>query len=143
MIARLSKALMCLCLALFAGLVAADNLADYGSNYAFVQHVLSMDTVFPGNRLSWRAIDNPVLWQVAYGAIIAAEALTGLLFAVAAVRLFAARKASTATFRRAKDWAILWASSSGFSASWWLAANGSRCGSRRIGTASSRPSAST
>lgn len=110
MIARLSKALMCLCLALFAGLVAGDNLADYGSNYAFVQHVLSMDTVFPGNRLSWRAIHDPALWRIAYGAIIAAEALTGLLFAIAAVRLFAARKAPAATFRRAKDWAIAGAS---------------------------------
>ena len=28
-----------------------DNLIDYGSNYEFVKHVLSMDTTFPGNKL--------------------------------------------------------------------------------------------
>ena len=37
--------------ALFALLVAFDNLVDYGSNYEFVRHTLSMDTTFPGNAL--------------------------------------------------------------------------------------------
>ena len=36
-----------------------DNLVDYGSNYQFVQHVLSMDTTFPDNTLRDRAITNP------------------------------------------------------------------------------------
>lgn len=110
MVARLSKALMCLCLALFAGLVAADNIVDYGANYAFVRHVLSMDTVFPGNTLRWRAITSPALWSAAYAAIIAAEALTALCFGIAAARMFAARRAPAPVFRRAKDWAIAGAS---------------------------------
>ena len=110
MVARLSKALMCLCLALFAGLVAVDNLIDYGTNYAFVQHVLSMDTIFPHSDLRWRSISNPALWRIAYAAIIAGEALTALLFAVAAIRLFAARSASAAAFQSAKNWAIAGAS---------------------------------
>ena len=49
LITRLAKILMCLALAGFCLLVAYDNIADYGPNYVFVQHVLSMDTTFPGN----------------------------------------------------------------------------------------------
>jgi hypothetical protein len=51
MTVRLSKIILCLCLAAFAFLVTFGNITDYGSNFAFVQHVLSMDTTFPGNKL--------------------------------------------------------------------------------------------
>ena len=44
---RLCKVLIAASLALFADLVAIDNVLDYGSNYTFVSHVLSMDTTFP------------------------------------------------------------------------------------------------
>src|SRR5918994_6470166 len=46
---RYAKILMVLALAAFAFLVTFNNITDYGSNFAFVQHVLSMDTTFPGN----------------------------------------------------------------------------------------------
>src|SRR4051794_23546274 len=78
-------------LAAFALLVAADNVADYGSNEAFVRHVLAMDTTFPQNALRWRAVTDPGLQTAAYWLIIAAEALTGVLFGVAA-SLMAARR---------------------------------------------------
>ena len=55
-ILRVSKSIVCLSLAIFALLVCLNNVADYDSNYAFVQHTLSMDTVFPGNALKYRAI---------------------------------------------------------------------------------------
>jgi Predicted small integral membrane protein (DUF2165) len=45
-------------------LVAFDNITDYGTNYLFVQHVMSMDTTFPGNALMYRSITNPVLWRI-------------------------------------------------------------------------------
>ena len=57
---RLVKTAMVASTALFALLVAADNLLDYGSNYQFVRHVLSMDTTFPGNALMGRAVTAPV-----------------------------------------------------------------------------------
>lgn len=56
---RLLKALMVLSVGLWGVLVAADNLLDYDSNWQFVRHVLSMDTVFPDNRLRYRAITDP------------------------------------------------------------------------------------
>lgn len=93
LITRYTKIVMSLVLALFCLLVAFDNITDYGTNYLFVQHVMSMDTTFPGNALMYRSITNPVLWQIAYALIIAAEGITGLLFLAGAVRLYQARNA--------------------------------------------------
>ncbi len=76
--ARIAKAIMVASLALFALLVAFDNLTDYNTNYAFVRHVLSMDTTFPGNGLLYRRITSPALWQAGYAVIIAGESLTAL-----------------------------------------------------------------
>lgn len=101
---RLSKIIMCLALAAFAGIVTFDNITDYGSNYTFVRHVLSMDTTIPGNALMYRAIPDPVFWRLAYDFIIAGEAATALLLVVASVTLWRARRASAAEFRHAKRW---------------------------------------
>ncbi|MGB3831669.1 MAG: DUF2165 domain-containing protein [Mesorhizobium sp.] len=104
---RLSKIIMCLCLAAFAFLVAFGNITDYGSNFAFVQHVLSMDTTFPGNALMYRSITNPALWTVGYWLIILGEAITCILFLIAAWNLWAARNESGAAFNRAKKFAVI------------------------------------
>jgi predicted small integral membrane protein len=106
LIARYAKIVMSLSLAAFCLLVAFDNITDYGTNYLFVQHVLSMDTTFPGNVLMYRAITNPVLWQWAYAAIIAAEGLTGLLFLAGAIQLFRLRNAPGAAFNQGKTLVI-------------------------------------
>jgi Predicted small integral membrane protein (DUF2165) len=71
LITRLAKILMCLALALL--LVAYDNIADPHSNYEFVSHVMSMDTTFPDNRLMYRSVTNPILWQIVYALIIATQ----------------------------------------------------------------------
>src|SRR6267378_373386 len=47
---RIIKVVMVASLALFALLVTFDNLTDYDTNYAFVSHVLSMDTTSSGER---------------------------------------------------------------------------------------------
>ena len=60
-ITRFAKIVMSLALGLFCLLVAFDNLTDYTTNYLFVQHVLSMDTTYPGSELRDRAITNPTL----------------------------------------------------------------------------------
>lgn len=103
---RCAKVAMTTCLALFALLVAFNNLTDYGSNFAFVQHVLRMDTIFEGSTARWRAIDHPLVWHAAYALIIAAEALTGLLLACGAVAMWRARRASASAFAQAKRWAM-------------------------------------
>ena len=146
LIARYAKIVMSLVLAAFCLLVAFDNITDYGTNYLFVQHVLSMDTTFPGNALMYRSITNPVLWQIAYALIIAAEGVTGILFLAGAIRLFQVRNATGAVFNEAKSLVdrrrARSPSSSGSSASWWWLESGSPCGSRRPGTARKLRSAS-
>lgn len=102
LITRLAKIIMSASLAVFCLLVAFHNIIDYDTNYAFVQQVLSMETAFPGTELRTRAITDPTLWQLAYAAIIAAEAATGALFAAGAILMAAALHAPAADFNRAK-----------------------------------------
>jgi len=81
--------------AAFIALVAFGNITDYATNYAFVQHVLSMDTTNFGGKpgvgldpdIMWRAITSPVAWNVAYVGIIVWEGLAAAVL-IAAVVLF-------------------------------------------------------
>jgi predicted small integral membrane protein len=102
LISRYAKIVMVLCLAVFCLLVAFDNITDYGTNYLFVQHVMSMDTTYPGNALMYRSVTSPVLWTLCYWLIIAAEAVTGILFLAGAIRLIQVRNAPAAVFNQAK-----------------------------------------
>lgn len=88
---RLLKALMVASVGVWGVLVALGNLLDYGSNWQFVQHVLSMDTVFPDNRLRYRAITDPSLQAASYWLIIAVEWLMGLTCLAGAWRLLRLR----------------------------------------------------
>jgi predicted small integral membrane protein len=106
LVIRLAKILMVAALAAFAFLVAYDNIIDYGANYEFVRHVLSMDTIFPDDSLKDRAITDPSLWRAAYATIIAAEALTALLLTIGAVVLVRQLRATADAFNRAKGWAV-------------------------------------
>jgi predicted small integral membrane protein len=103
---RLAKAVMCLSLAAFALLVATDNVIDYDTNYAFVQHVFSMDTTFPDNQLMSRAVTEPRVWAGGYVLIIGGEALTGLALLIGSV-LMLVRLDSPARFAQAKTWIVV------------------------------------
>lgn len=107
MIVRISKAVLTLLAGLLALLVGVDNILDYGTNLAFVQHVLSMDTTFPGNKLLWRAITSEWVHHAAYALIIAAELAVAMLCIAGAVRLLAARRQPGAAFNAAKALAVL------------------------------------
>jgi predicted small integral membrane protein len=105
-VVRLSKIAMVLGLSLFALLVTFSNITDYDSNFAFVQHVLSMDTTFPGNDAMYRAITSPALWTAGYWLIIAGEGLTGLLLLIGAVRMMLMLRDPPEAFDRAKGFTI-------------------------------------
>jgi predicted small integral membrane protein len=92
--------------ALFALLVTFNNLVDYGSNYEFVRHTLSMDTTFSGNALKGRAITSPALWTAGYWLIILTEAAVGITLALGAVRLGLALRADARNFNAAKTFAL-------------------------------------
>ncbi|MFE2064922.1 DUF2165 domain-containing protein [Streptomyces sp. NPDC059467] len=65
--------------ALYIALVAFGNITDFGTNQAFVQHVLAMDTTFKDDDLMWRAITDKGLENAAYVAIIVWETLAALV----------------------------------------------------------------
>lgn len=104
---RYAKIVMVFSLSIFAFLVTFSNITDYGSNFSFVQHVLSMDTTFPGNALEYRSITTPALWHLAYWGIIAGEGLTFLALLIGGVAMFRARNLSAETFEMSKKWAII------------------------------------
>src|SRR5690348_18462961 len=87
LITRTAKIALVAAVAAFATLVAFGNVTDYATNFAFVTHVLSMDTIFPSSTITYRAITSPALHHAAYALIIAAEALTALLCWIGAVAL--------------------------------------------------------
>lgn len=105
---RLSKIVLVASLAAFCFIVTYDNIVDYGSNYAFVQHVLSMDTTFPTNTLrSSRAITSPVLWRAAYALIIGMEGLSALAFVIGVINMARRFWAPAERFHAAKRLVVI------------------------------------
>lgn len=89
LVVRLCKTALVAAVALFFALVAFGNITDYGSNWQFVQHVLSMDTTFPNSSLHWRAVSDPALQTAGYELIIAIEVIAAALLVLAALMMLA------------------------------------------------------
>jgi predicted small integral membrane protein len=87
-------------------IVSYGNVVDYDSNYQFVSHVMSMDTV-RGHALMNRAITDKAAWSVAYAVIIAIEGLTAVLLVLGALVLLVRIAAPAEVFNRAKVWAVV------------------------------------
>ena len=103
---RAAKAALVAAVALFASLTAFGNLTDYNTNYAFVQHVLAMDTIFPFSTIKYRAITDPTLQRAAYALIIAVEGAIAVLCWIGVVALVRRLRADAAAFNRAKTYAV-------------------------------------
>jgi predicted small integral membrane protein len=86
----------------FLLLVVFGNLTDPNSNYQFVRHVLSMDTTFPGNAAMYRSIRTPILHKAFFASIIGWEALCCGIIGAGALRLWSARLAPLADWKKAK-----------------------------------------
>jgi predicted small integral membrane protein len=86
-------AVLVFCNALYISLVAFGNITDYDTNFAFVQHVLSMDTtnfgaaegtgLDPG--VMWRALTDPIAWNIGYIGIIVWESLAAIVLIISLV----------------------------------------------------------
>src|SRR5262245_61869652 len=106
LVIRIAKVGVVAAFALHASLVTFGNLTDYGTNFAFVRHVMSMDTIFPDSTITWRAISNPALHHAAYALIIATEAAVALLCWIGAWRLLRMVLAEARVFNQAKSFAV-------------------------------------
>lgn len=105
-IIRYSKIMFVAAVALFASLAAFGNITDYGVNFAFVQHVLLMDTIFPSAAIHYRAIESPLMHHLAYGLIIICEAFVAVLCWSGAWRMLKRVRATAREFNRSKGLAV-------------------------------------
>ena len=96
-------------LCLYMLLVAVGNVTDYETNFAYVRHVMAMDTTNFGaapdadldRRITWRAIDSPTLQNAAYLIIIIWESLTAIVLVFAFIHwLMAFRRREFVAARR-------------------------------------------
>jgi predicted small integral membrane protein len=99
---RRLKILMTGSLAVLCGLIAVGNIHDPETNFQFVRHVLSMDTVVPSSTMATHALPIPILWTAGFWLIIIGEATTAILFAVGTFELFRARNFNARDFHHAK-----------------------------------------
>ena len=83
-------------------LVAFGNMTDYGTNFEFVKHVLSMDTIFPDSKVGYRAITSTWVHHVFYVFIILMESLIAVFGLTAAYRFYQHRSAETESFSQQK-----------------------------------------
>lgn len=79
LITRLSKCAFVAVIALFANLVAIENICYSSINFAYVQLVLLMDTVFADALTKWRAIENSTIQYNGYWTIVTCETSTAIL----------------------------------------------------------------
>jgi len=99
---RRLKILMTGGLAVLCGLVTAGNVNDPETNFQFVQHVLSMDTIQPSSALASHALPIPILWTAGFWLIVIGEGTTAVLFALGTFELFRARNLKARDFDQAK-----------------------------------------
>jgi len=102
MIERIVKIIMSGGLAVLAGLITFGNIEDPGPNLKYVEHVLSMDTIAADSAAAGHALPNPLIWQIAFWSIVAAEGLTAALFTLGTAELWRARRSKARAFHQAK-----------------------------------------
>jgi predicted small integral membrane protein len=99
---RVGKVLFVSTMAVYFIFVVFNNITDYSSNFVFIKHVLSMDTIGPDSALRWRALTSPRLHHAFYSVVIGWEAAAGVLCALGALGLARALRAEGKVFNRAK-----------------------------------------
>lgn len=106
MTVRLSKIVLVAAVGLLTLVTAFNNLQDPQSNFLYVQHVLSMDTTFPDNRLLGRAITSPTLHWLVFYALVATEGAIATLCLWGAYQLLRVVQEPASGFDRKKGVAI-------------------------------------
>ena len=103
---RLCKLLCVGAIGLMALLIVFGNVSDYFTNYHFVEHVLKMDTVFPGSQVQYRHISSPVLFHAGYIFIIILETIMAFCCLKGAWLLATNLRSGATAFHAAKNWAV-------------------------------------
>jgi predicted small integral membrane protein len=83
-------------------LIAFSNITDYATNFEFVKHVLSMDTIFENSTVKYRSITADGLHHAAYVFIIALETVMAYFFITGSIQMFLQLKGEKEQFNIAK-----------------------------------------
>lgn len=103
---RIAKLVSVLATGIMVLIIVVGNTTDYFTNYHFVEHVLKMDTVFPGSHIHYRHINNPFLFHAVYVFIILMEVLMSFCCLRGSWQLFKNLKSDPAIFHASKNWAV-------------------------------------
>lgn len=104
---RIIKILIVSGVSLYFGVVVLNNLTDYDSNFTLVQHVLTMDTVYPNCPLLWRSIHSHWVHSIFYGLIIFWEASVATLTGIGSIRLVKTLNQRESQFNQSKKTAAI------------------------------------
>ncbi|WEV47151.1 DUF2165 domain-containing protein [Bifidobacterium sp. ESL0690] len=86
----------------FALFVAAGNYMDWGSNYAFIHHVMMMDDLPAANAVTWRAIKAVPIHVIGYCFLIFCETCTCLTGYYGTYKMIRAVNKDEETFAKSK-----------------------------------------
>ncbi|HLX93645.1 MAG TPA: DUF2165 domain-containing protein [Puia sp.] len=103
---RVAKIICVAAIGLMSLLVVVGNTTDYYTNYDFVQHVLKMDTIFPGSKLQYRSIHSNTFFHLAYLLIILTEAAMAICCIWGTFVLCRNLKKDASSFNASKNWAV-------------------------------------
>ncbi|MEY3246075.1 MAG: hypothetical protein RL253_1242 [Bacteroidota bacterium] len=83
-------------------LIAFSNITDYATNFEFVKHVLSMDTIFENSTVKYRSITHVGFHHAAYIFIIAFETAMAYFFITSAIQMYLQLKSDKEKFNTSK-----------------------------------------
>jgi predicted small integral membrane protein len=104
---RVSKIVILFSVAALFLMTFINNLADYNSNFNYVQNILRMNSLYPGNTLLGRAIDNDSVHHLVYWAIMGIEGTVSVLVSLGGVQLVRHLRGSAQEFNSSKGVAAL------------------------------------
>lgn len=103
---RVAKTISVAAIALMSVLIVIGNTTDYFTNYQIVEHVLKMDTIFPGGTIHYRSIQSVFIFHASYILIITLEAAMAFCCVKGTWVLYKNLRARAASFHAAKNWAV-------------------------------------
>lgn len=103
---RIAKTTSVFAIGVMALLIVFGNTTDYYTNYFFVEHVMKMDTIFPGSHIQYRSINSTFAFHAGYIFIILLEAVMAFCCLNGSWLLFKNLKKDASTFHASKNWAI-------------------------------------
>lgn len=83
-------------------LIAFSNITDYATNFEFVKHVLSMDTIFENSTVKYRSITHDGFHHAAYIFIIAFETAMAYFFITSTIEMYLQLKGDKEKFNSSK-----------------------------------------